>query len=398
MSKIALISDIHFGRLSRTKEFSVPGEAKEILQAENEKSLRDGLTNILGEQQVEYLFVAGDLTSYGSPQEFRHCELEILRIASNSGIERDNIVISLGNHDTDWKITDLYTKHINEDLTTQKHIKDSYMRIASFSSLYSMIDLKGKYTIKGNESFSGVVEKDDFIVFVLNSGFECTREESYGKLSRSQLNWLEENIKKYEEDSRWKIVLLHHHPFDYSFPTPYRDTSKLCEGPEFLDIVGKSDINLVIHGHRHHPKAKTIIESGWKSYVTFICSGSLSVNASHRSNGEIPNTFHIVELYENSKELDLYTYRYSGSEGWFNNKYDINAPLDSIMKLGKIYSDEQIAEAILGLPKNKVIKYEDLNEKLKFSLANEINSKLKSIYKNKVIGDIPQSIYIKEDE
>ena len=59
MTRIALISDIHFGKFSRTKEFSVPGE---MLQDKNQGaiSLQDGLIKIFKEMCVNYLFIAGD--------------------------------------------------------------------------------------------------------------------------------------------------------------------------------------------------------------------------------------------------------------------------------------------------------------------------------------------------
>ena len=58
--KIALISDIHFGKDSRTKEFSVPGE--EVFdETTGAVSLEQGLIDVLKANEAEYLFIAGDL-------------------------------------------------------------------------------------------------------------------------------------------------------------------------------------------------------------------------------------------------------------------------------------------------------------------------------------------------
>lgn len=80
---VALISDIHFGKSSRTKELAVEGD-----QIKDEtvggKSLVDGLINLFKEKEVKYLFIAGDLTSEGSPQEFSYCQNKILEIAEKS--------------------------------------------------------------------------------------------------------------------------------------------------------------------------------------------------------------------------------------------------------------------------------------------------------------------------
>ena len=75
--------------------------------------------------------------------------------------------------------------------------------------------------------------------------------------------------------------MLHHHPFNYPYPTLGRDISLLDEGAELLDISGKAGINLICHGHRHHPKAHNEQRDDWKNAITFICAGSFSVNAAH---------------------------------------------------------------------------------------------------------------------
>ena len=75
--RIALISDMHFGYFSRTAEFSVPGEPIQD-ESKGGHSLESELKDLLKDNGVEYLFVAGDMTSKGSPQEFHYCERKIL--------------------------------------------------------------------------------------------------------------------------------------------------------------------------------------------------------------------------------------------------------------------------------------------------------------------------------
>ena len=95
MIRIALMSDIHFGKFSRTSEFSVPGE---VIQDENRGavSLQDGLIRILKDMAVEYIFIAGDLTSVASPQEFHYCEEKIISIADKISVPHDHILCCLG--------------------------------------------------------------------------------------------------------------------------------------------------------------------------------------------------------------------------------------------------------------------------------------------------------------
>jgi metallophosphoesterase superfamily enzyme len=112
--KLALISDLHFGIYSRTKEFAVEGEDI-IDETSGGISLKQGLIDVLKKEQTAYILVAGDLTSTGSPHEYTLCQIALDDIASEVGIRKENVVLSVGNHDIDWKITrmahDTYSKY-----------------------------------------------------------------------------------------------------------------------------------------------------------------------------------------------------------------------------------------------------------------------------------------------
>ncbi len=133
--RIALISDIHFGQLSRTTDFAVPGESITDKNGGG-KSLKDSLVDTLKEVNAKYLCIAGDLTSFGSPQEFVYCEKAILSVAEEANICQNRIIIGLGNHDIDWEISEIYNKYKNapsdfpHDLVRQK-----YRKIAASASL-----------------------------------------------------------------------------------------------------------------------------------------------------------------------------------------------------------------------------------------------------------------------
>ena len=80
MTKIALFGDIHFGPLSRSTDFSVPGEPPTD-KTDGGKSLKAELIKVLSEQPIDHLLVAGDLTSTGSPLEFDLCQQALVEIA-----------------------------------------------------------------------------------------------------------------------------------------------------------------------------------------------------------------------------------------------------------------------------------------------------------------------------
>ena len=109
MTRIAIISDIHFGKFSRTIDFAVPGEDTQDKSADA-ISFEKGLITLLKEMKPSYFFIAGDLTSIGEPQEFHFCEKKIISIAKQIGVSNENIICGLGNHDIDWSISDIGNK------------------------------------------------------------------------------------------------------------------------------------------------------------------------------------------------------------------------------------------------------------------------------------------------
>lgn len=400
MSRIAILSDIHFGKFSRTSSFYVPGEENQD-KSKEAYPLEEGLIELLDTMKPEYFFVAGDLTSLGNPQEFYYCEDKLLDIAQKVGVEDKNIFCVLGNHDIDWNITKLGTvgKCINNEVN--ELIKSKYQMIAASSAKINMNILGRNYINEGPAPFSGVAERDEFVVFVLNSGWFCTHDQqfSHGKLEQIQLQWFEEVTCKYKGDKRVKILLMHHHPFNYSYPIPGIDISTIEEGPEVMDIASRNGIDIIIHGHRHHPHIKTIKIGNISKPITMICSGSLSVNADHRNHGEIPNTVHFLDIEKEQNYQVVYNYKFTEAAGW--EKIDKNCketPIDAVMKVGKIFSPDVIKAAIEKYRKCDTLRlcWEDLDECLQFMLYKELNDLFFEILKptHDIVGMFPGQVVL----
>jgi len=377
--RIALISDIHYGAMSATSELAIQGEPLQCGETLNASPLFQGLINTLKDEKPDYLFIAGDLTTSGNPLEFRNCYEKIYQLAKDINISLDNVIICLGNHDIDLRITRLIDSYKKNTGTTYSSndidfLAMNYLELAHGWAVNKNTNppdnlVHFKYPYNGAPC-AGVVERDDCIIFVLNSSYLCSHDESkkHGYLSNQQLQWFGDLIRKNSSSSKVKIVLLHHHPFNYPFPLPGRDISTLEEGSELYKICGECGVDLVLHGHRHHPKAKTISESGWDKPVTYICAGSLSVNATHRLHGSIPNTFHIIE-YNSREKIILKNYEYSYTSGWTTVKnYRDEVPLEDRILLGKAINATapETEGFIRALPVNKEIAFDSLDNDLSY--------------------------------
>ena len=391
--RIAVISDIHYGSMSSTNELAIKGEPLHDGAVSNASPLFQGLIDALTQEKPDYLFVTGDLTSTGSPLEFRNCYEKIHQLAKSASILPEKVVLCLGNHDIDWRITRLvdvykspsHAAYLSEDI---EFLESEYRKIAhnwAVSEINRLQDRTARFTQPYSDTpLTGIVEHDDCIIFILNSGHLCYHDESHkhGALSKKQLQWFQDSVNQHISSSKTKIVLLHHHPFNYPFPLIGRDVSTLEEGSELYEICGKAGIDLVIHGHRHHPKAKTVSENGWVSSVTYICAGSLSVNASHRLQGAIPNTFHIVD-FKNREQIVLRNFEYSFTDGWVPTKdFRAEVPLEGTMLLGKPVNigDKSIIELIKKLPINTKIEYDSLNNDLSYLYRRELLGLVEQVF------------------
>ncbi len=402
MSRIAILSDIHFGKLCRASSFCMPGEEIQD-KSKGTYLLKEGLIELFDEMKPQYIFVAGDLTSLGNPQEFYYCEQEILNIAKKIGVEYDNIFCVLGNHDVDWNISDLGSNAQNVNCEVNELVKSKYQMIAANCAKINMEYLGKNYHDCGPAPFSGVVVKDEFILIVLNSGRFCTRDQqfSHGKLERDQMKWFEEVSRKYKNDGRIKILLMHHHPINYPYPMPGIDISTIEEGAELMEIASQNGINIIIHGHRHHPRVETVQIGSGTEPIVMICAGSLSVNAEHRNKGDIliPNTVHFLDIDKEKSYYIVHNYKFTDVAGWEKiDKYCRETPIDAVMKVGKIFPKDEITTAIEKYKslESHPLCWDDLNECLQFMPYNKLNTLFEEILRptHNVVGKFPEQVVL----
>ena len=401
MTRVAVFSDIHFGQMARTHFFTAPGEMIKG-NSRGEVPLGEGLISLMKELMPEYIFIAGDLTSAAEPQEFYYCEKKILEIADQVGVNRDKIICCTGNHDVDWQISKLFnnTKGLfeHEEIVIECR-KEKYQKIAASVANVCFEELKSPEG--GPAPFSGIYESIDFVAFILNTSLNCgpNLKYSHGELTEVQLKWLEKQLDCYNQDERKKIVLMHHHPFNYPYPTLSEDISQIKEGADFVELAELKGIDLVIHGHRHHPKVKTV-STGGRSVVTYFCAGSLSVNAEHRSDGDIPNTVHFIDIDKEKDYFVLHNYSYSGTEGWYKTRNSNATPLDDTMMVGKVFTAEQCRKSLMQYKNthDKPIKleWEKLDEAIRFMTYVDAMKLLNEVFEKThyIVGEFPKEVML----
>lgn len=344
-ASLLLLSDIHFGQFADSPDFVLnPDQLKHHLNSA--VSMKSALIDTLKDQTLDGVLVLGDLTSVGSPAEFAGCMKVVHEIARELSVPYEKVFCSFGNHDLDWDISRLAEKD-NDELY--------YKVAATVGSLFAVNSHPVAH--EGPLPGTGVYETAKYILFVVNSGYFCVHDQTHrnGRLGTDQIKWFSEAVKNYDSRDKWRIVMLHHHPFNYPFPTFVEDLSCVAEGAEMVAAIGDGNIDIVCHGHRHHPRLHTEMQTGWASPVTFLCAGSLAVNPDHRNKGEIPNCFHVLHLEDRLEDGvafgELRTFQYSSPEGWVPADFSPSVPLDGSQKFGALCGElkkTQEAQAVVA--------------------------------------------------
>lgn len=403
---LLVLSDLHFGNLAVSKEFALP-EAPPSGIISGAVSMKESLIQVTKNENVGAILVAGDLTSCGSPEEFVGCMSTLEEIAQQLNVSQSNIIYAYGNHDVDWQITRIPGKESSGTL------KELYLRVGA--CVGDILLPRVNYDDKGPVPGCGLIQGDNFRIFVVNSGYYCSHDQKYrhGKLGEDQRLWLKEHLGQKLDDDKWHVLLLHHHPFNYRYPFEVEDISCLEEGDFLMDLIGKSGIDFVCHGHRHHPMLFTEIRTGWISPVTLLCAGSLAVNEQQRCGGQIPNLFHLVSfesrLDNRSAVGRVKTFEYSIAEGWKASLYDARVPLDAVQRFADVYDhhskindlSQVIESCIAGTGEGvfDLTKYEDLPLSLQCMPIRELNKMLRSHLckqKYQIIGEFPKSVMVRK--
>lgn len=396
---LLVLGDIHFGKLADSPDF-VSENAKARHHLNLAVSMKDDLITKLQNEKLDGILVAGDLTSIGSPAEFAGCMDVVKKITKALHVPAGDVFTCFGNHDVDWRISKL--SDIEE--------KDEGYHHAA-ACVGELFLPKNPPTVSGPLPGAGYFERATYCITVLNSGYFSSHDQKYrhGKLGSGQLQWFKELSKRINQSAKWQILMVHHHPYNYAYPTPVEDISCIEEGAELVDLLGSSRVNIVCHGHRHHPKIHTEFRSGWLAPVTFFCSGSVAVEPNHRNKGEIPNCFHVLKLHEllpdGSSVGSVRTFQYTSPSGWIDAAYSRSLPMDAVQWFGAVNTAserhqimKEMLEANLKNVQNQVALLPSI-EKLPFQLRclphhqlNELVETVANELGRKTLGKYPKDI------
>jgi len=198
----------------------------------------------INEMSPDVVLVTGDLTENGLVSEFKMAVREL------SKLESKKIIYVSGNHD---------------------YRSTGYLLFREFFP------------------FSQVTELDNVAITVLSS---ARPDRDDGEVGHRQNLWLERTLKKYTD--KMKIVAVHHHIIPV--PDTGADQITVIDAGDVLRSLVKSEVNLVLCGHRHRPWRWRI------ENMLVVHAGSISCE---KLRGFFCNSYNVITIKKKEVEARL---------------------------------------------------------------------------------------------
>jgi 3',5'-cyclic AMP phosphodiesterase CpdA len=313
--KIAVISDLHIGEKARWRDLR-PEASGEV----SDDDYKGKFDDFVKSKRIvaDYLIIPGDITNTARPREFEIASRVISNIARALSVKEKQIIFVPGNHDADW----LPMRGDPRD-TTGLRKRQRYDPICMDGMIFKSIIRRAKRNMFDNTDFCWW-EYRDLVVFGYNSSWDDgpASHEHHGLVSDKSLGEIEACLQALDIGvSKLKILVVHHHPVQYSNPIPYEpDFSIMVNADHLLDILVKYQFDLLIHGHKHVPYFQSQIrDSGFPLVV--LCAGSFSAEIGTKWNGIVNNQFHLIKVDGRDPESkaiygEMQSWTYVVSQGW----------------------------------------------------------------------------------
>jgi len=133
-----------------------------------------------------------------------------------------------------------------------------------------------------------VIEVGDTVFTTLGT---ARPERDDGEVGYRQIMWLKRILDQHKE--KRKVVVMHHHVLP--IPDTGTDRIRIVDAGDLLRIITRSNVDLVLCGHRHRPWIWRL-----EDFVV-VNAGTLS---SERTRGFFANSYNIIELRD--KEIRAY--------------------------------------------------------------------------------------------
>ncbi len=190
----------------------------------------DRLKEDLHKEKPDHVVITGDLVNIGMREEY----LQALSWLKQLGSSHDVSVVP-GNHDVYVPLfKDPGIGRWNQFMTNDG--KDQHIHSSS------------------REGFPYVRRREDVAIIGLSSAIPTMPLIAAGRLGATQRHKLRDHLVQLGKENLFRVVLIHHPPLSQSgnWVRGLRDAAK------FQDIIASTGAELILHGHDHNHKIRTM--------------------------------------------------------------------------------------------------------------------------------------------
>jgi len=304
--RVLHISDLHFGVDHHAFEMVHPND--------HNVSLASAIVSALGEDRPGLVVVSGDLTWSGRAEEFEAAQRCLDSLRSSFGLTSHHFVIIPGNHDIGWVRKDDAGSWNGEYSLASQDAKANYR---AFIENWYKVKFSDDLTIGRRFFLYGGQTLD---ILGLNTTSLQQFEGRFAGLGQVPSLVFKRAAERFGWDKepratqqRWLTV--HHHVLpvvaqEEAANAPFGFGMSLDAGSQLLSC-GRYGVDLVVHGHQHHPYAGYINtlemheESNSDRGVHVLGAGSAGVTDNHL--GPVrKRSFNVVDLSGDETRVRVY--------------------------------------------------------------------------------------------
>lgn len=261
-----------------------------------------------------YLLLTGDIAETAHANEFEDASSAINRLSLKIGIDKDSILAIPGNHDINWKLSEIASQ-----------VGDPNLKY----------NLYNKFTENTCNKVS-IVEPDEYTRFIdhrlgimillLNSCEKEDHENHFGYIDKEKL--IKSILAIPRSAQEYTKICLCHHRIDSN---KIEKQNVVDNSFEIEAILIENGYNIVLTGHIHENRCFEVVHQGKR--IIYSGAGSAGVNSSQRLDG-IPNQYsiHILDSYNKKLETHIRSFNPQirtkyGLGAWTNDNSMIENPI-----------------------------------------------------------------------
>lgn len=303
MPRIAVVSDLHChmnGASSPACSYIISDAPRIDSRRHPVEALAELVKNEPYFNGIDLLLCPGDLANQIDPQGIYSGWQTLQEIGYILGAPP--LIATLGNHDID--------SHEKHDCARSDPLFFGKSLGSRFPS--NDRDANSRYW---SEGFHSHLFEDLFILNVNSThGFNKQPRCKRGGVTDLQRQGIERHLEQnlQEMNNRAKVLLCHHHPIAHEELNAGNE-DLMDQGSLLIDILAKYNFNLVVHGHKHHPRLKETSSSYGR--ITVLAAGSFSSILTGELAQFSQNLFHVIDIDKTGKG-EIKSWKFRLTEGW----------------------------------------------------------------------------------